>query len=182
MGRRASEDGDDGAAYRRQAWLRWAVWDSFFPARFGEAAALQAGAGDHRHQRVSMQPILRALQCPLSVDICRGLLGRKQPLERPAPVFAVACEQLEQFFSMCSSPRTCRLAALAGSAPFWRTSCNPRGRPLGEARERLRQQKNRSSTNGKYPRTLPRPARLNARMHRPPADAWSSMLDRPNSR
>lgn len=31
MGRRASEDGDDGAAYRRQAWLRWAVWDFFFP-------------------------------------------------------------------------------------------------------------------------------------------------------
>jgi hypothetical protein len=57
IGRRASEDGDDGAAYRRQGRLRRADSDSFSPARLGDPAALQVGIGDHRHQGAAMKTL-----------------------------------------------------------------------------------------------------------------------------
>ena len=47
--------GESGAADRGQTRLRRSGGDFFSPFRLGEAAALQKGVSDHRHQRMTMQ-------------------------------------------------------------------------------------------------------------------------------
>src|SRR6266404_4245550 len=55
--RRSNDEFDDGVAYGRQAWLRWRSVDSFFPSRFGDAAVLQEGVSNHRHEGVTVKPV-----------------------------------------------------------------------------------------------------------------------------
>ena len=52
--RRASENGEHGAPDRGQCRRGRPLADSFSPTRLGEAAALQEGVGDHRHERVAV--------------------------------------------------------------------------------------------------------------------------------
>jgi hypothetical protein len=55
--RRSKHEIGDGLAHRWQAWLRrWSV-DSFLPPRFCEAAMLEEGVSNHRHERVTVKAL-----------------------------------------------------------------------------------------------------------------------------
>ena len=54
-GWRSCEEVEDGLPDGRHARLWWRPRDSFFPSRCFEAAGLEEGEGDHRHQAMSVQ-------------------------------------------------------------------------------------------------------------------------------
>jgi len=55
-GRRSREEVEDGLPDGRHARLWRRRCDTFFPSRRFEAAGLEKGEGDHRHQAMSVQP------------------------------------------------------------------------------------------------------------------------------
>ena len=58
----------------------------FFPPRRGEASGLREGVGDHRHQRVSMQPgpraALEVVEAELLLHLLMHLLADPARLDR----------------------------------------------------------------------------------------------------
>src|SRR5580692_9112605 len=58
----------------------------FSPARLGEAAALQVGVGDHRHERVAVQaapgPALEVIEAEFFLELLVGLLADPSRLDR----------------------------------------------------------------------------------------------------
>lgn len=54
QGWRAFEEIENGLPDGGHAGLGWRSYDSFFPSRCFEAAGLEEGVGDHRHQGMSV--------------------------------------------------------------------------------------------------------------------------------
>ena len=86
IGWRASENGEDGSTDRGQCRLRRPEADSFSPTRFSEAAALQAGVGDHRHERVAVQATpgsaFEVVEAEFFLKLLVGLLADPSRLDR----------------------------------------------------------------------------------------------------
>ena len=84
--RRASENGEHGAPDRGQCRLGRPVADSFSPTRFSEAAALQVGVGDHRHERVAVQAMpgsaFEVIEAEFFLELLVGLLADPSRLDR----------------------------------------------------------------------------------------------------
>ena len=84
--RRSSQERENGVTYGGQSWLgRWAV-DFFFPPCGCEAAILEEGVGDHRHERVTMKalpgPALEVIKAKFFFQLLVRLLADPSRLDR----------------------------------------------------------------------------------------------------
>ena len=82
----SSQERENGVTYGGQSWLgRWAV-DSFFPPCGCEAAILEEGVGDHRHERVTMKalpgPALEVIKAEFFFQLLMRLLADPSRLDR----------------------------------------------------------------------------------------------------